>query len=75
MKLLRLKQAQAEKLFQDMSNEVKAIEFNNIKLSWYSRGGIPFADVMNMSSQQLEAVAKMIDENLELTKKSQMPFF
>lgn len=39
------------------------------------RGGASYEDVLNMSSDEREAISKLIDENLETTKKTQMPFF
>ena len=46
-----------------------------LKYSWYMRGGASYEDVLNMSSDERAAISKLIDENLETTKKTQMPFF
>lgn len=39
------------------------------------RGGVSYEDVLNMSSEERAAVNKLIEENLDTTKKTQMPFF
>jgi len=66
---------QIEKLTSEMVKEIDAIEFNSFKLSWYMRGGISHADIMNMPAKSIDVINKIIDENLETTKKTKMPFF
>ena len=58
-----------------MENECKDIKKNALKFSWYMRGGVSYEDVLNMSESEREAISQIIDENLETTKKTQMPFF
>jgi hypothetical protein len=58
-----------------MESETIAIKDNAIKMSWYMRGGVSYVDVLNMSSEERKAISKLIEENLETTKKSGLPFF
>jgi hypothetical protein len=58
-----------------MEEECTAIKKNALSMSWYMRGGVTYEDVLNMSSQEREEIKNIIDSNLEVTKKSQMPFF
>jgi hypothetical protein len=58
-----------------MTNECKDIKANALKQSWYMRGGVSYEDVLNMSSDERVAINKLIEENLDTTKKTQMPFF
>lgn len=44
-------------------------------MAWHMRGGATYEDVLNMSSSEREHISKLIDNNLEVTKKSQLPFF
>ena len=44
-------------------------------MAWYMRGGATYDDIMNMSIPEREAIAKIIEDNLETTKNSKMPFF
>lgn len=39
------------------------------------RGGAEYNDIMQMSSQERDAIAEIIKENLETTNKSKLPFF
>ena len=39
------------------------------------RGGVSYEDILNMSMQERDAITEIINENLETTKKTQMPFF
>lgn len=58
-----------------METECRSIERNALRLAWYMRGGILYEDVLNMSPQQREEIGNIIDENMETTKKSGLPFF
>jgi hypothetical protein len=44
-------------------------------MAWYMRGGASYEDILNMSSNERKAINQIIDSNLEVTKKSQLPFF
>jgi hypothetical protein len=39
------------------------------------RGGVTYEDVLNMSESEREAINKIVEDHLETTKKTQMPFF
>jgi hypothetical protein len=39
------------------------------------RGGVSYTDLLNMSSNERNDIGKLIEENLDTTKKSGMPFF
>ena len=58
-----------------MDAESIAIKDNAIKMSWYMRGGVTYEDVLNMSSEERKIISKLIEENLDTTKKSGLPFF
>lgn len=44
-------------------------------MAWYMRGGASYEDIMNMSESERRAINEIIENNLEITKKSQLPFF
>jgi imidazolonepropionase-like amidohydrolase len=75
MKLLHLDHEGVKKLIEDMEEECAAIKKNALSMSWYMRGGVTYEDVLNMSTMEREEIKKIIDGNLEVTKKSQLPFF
>jgi hypothetical protein len=58
-----------------MESDVRSIKHNALKLSWFMRGGISYTDVLNLSVQERESISKIIEDNLETTKKSNLPFF
>jgi hypothetical protein len=62
-------------MVEQMEQEANSIKSQNLKLSWYTRGGVSYHDVMNMSSDDRRLIADMIKENLETTKTSKLPFF
>jgi len=58
-----------------MESEVNTIKKNAISFAWYMRGGISYEDILNMSTEERKEVSELINSNLEVTKKSQLPFF
>ena len=58
-----------------MESEATSIKKTALKYSWYVRGGASYEDILNMSADERKAIGEIIDENLETTKKTQMPFF
>lgn len=75
MRLLYLDSESIQKLLDDMEKEVASIKHNALKLSWFMRGGISYTDILNLSQQERESITNIIEENLETTKKSNLPFF
>ncbi len=39
------------------------------------RGGASYEDILNMSTEERKAIANLIEENFDTTKKSGLPFF
>ena len=52
-----------------------SIPFNAHRLAWYFRGGIDYTDIMNMCREEIDNLNKIIDDNMETTKKTKLPFF
>lgn len=42
---------------------------------WYMRGGISFAEAMNLSYDEREIITEIVKANMETTKQSGLPFF
>ena len=63
------------KLLEGLDKEARAIKNESLKLSWYMRGGVTYDDIMMMSSQERVMMGKIVEENMEVTKKSGLPFF
>jgi hypothetical protein len=58
-----------------MEKECEAIKANSLRMAWYMRGGATYTDILNMSIGEREAINKIIEDNLETTKNSKLPFF
>jgi len=58
-----------------MEREADQIRQENLKLTWYMRGGVTYDQVMNMSVKERTMISEIAKENLETTKKSNLPFF
>lgn len=46
-----------------------------MKLCWYMRGSVSIEDIYIMGAEDREICATLINDNLETTKKSGLPFF
>lgn len=73
--LLNANPERIKKLIEQYETDVETIKKNALTMSWYMRGGASYEDILNMSVQERTAISKIIEENLETTKKSQLPFF
>jgi len=62
-------------LVERYEKDVKNIKQNILRIVWYMRGGVTYSEAMDMSIQEREIISKIIDENLETTKKINLPFF
>jgi hypothetical protein len=58
-----------------MDKETPDIRQEAIKVAWYMRGGATYNDVMQMSSTERKLVSELAKENIETTKKSNLPYF
>lgn len=44
-------------------------------MAWHMRGGATYEDILNMSVTERIEINKMIERNMEVTKKTQLPYF
>lgn len=75
MRILSLPYEQIIEEAKILDNEVKQIKDNVFKMAWYMRGAIPIDDAFATGAEDREIISKIIEENLETTKKSGLPFF
>jgi hypothetical protein len=75
LRLLHLDHEGVQKLIDDMEKECSEIKKNALSLSWYMRGGVSYEDILNMSYEERSHISKIIEGNMETTKKSNLPFF
>ena len=62
-------------LVEQMENQTKKIRHEILKLCWYMRGGLTYEEGMQLGYQEREIISSIINENLETTKKTNLPFF
>lgn len=58
-----------------MEGEQKNLKSEVFKVCWYMRGGISLDEAFALTIEDREIIASIIKDNLEVTKKSGMPFF
>jgi hypothetical protein len=58
-----------------MDKEINDIKQEALRMCWYMRGGITYDQALHLSSAERKLISKIIDDNLETTKKSGLPFF
>jgi hypothetical protein len=58
-----------------MDQESTGLRQEALKLAWYMRGGITYSEVLQLSFAERQYITKMVNENLETTKKTGLPFF
>lgn len=58
-----------------MDKEVKSLKENLLKMCWYMRGGVTYTEIVNMGSQEREAINRIIADNLETAKKTGRDFW
>jgi hypothetical protein len=57
-----------------LDKEARDIKKEILKMCWYMRG-LSYSEGMNLGFEEREIVADIIKENIEITKKTQLPFF
>lgn len=72
---MTLSDEEVQGLLDRMSKETRVIKKNAMVMAWYSRGGFKYEDILNTSTEEREILSEIVNDNLETTKKSQLPFF
>ena len=62
-------------LLDQMEREAKARKDDILRICWYMRGSLSYSEGMMLSRADQEIINKIIKDNLETTKKSNLPFF
>ena len=74
-RLLTATSEQITGITENMEQEAKSIREESFKLAWHMRGGITYEQVLQLSSAERTMIADLAKENLETTKKTNLPFF
>jgi hypothetical protein len=62
-------------LLGQLEKETKARKDDILRICWYMRGSLSYNEGMMLSRTDQEIINKIIKDNLETTKKSNLPFF
>jgi len=58
-----------------MDTESADIRREAVRMSWYMRGGMTYEQILNLSWEERVQINELIKDNLETTKKTNLPFF
>ncbi len=58
-----------------MEGDQKEFKSEIMKMCWYMRGGLTLEEGFSLSFEDRMLINDLIKENLETTKKTQLPFF
>jgi hypothetical protein len=62
-------------LVEDYESQVQSIKKNLLTMTWHMRGGVTYEEIMNMSVNERTIISKIVEEHMETTKKSGLPYF
>ena len=75
LRLLISSPEQISSYVDSLDKEAEQIKAESLRLSWHMRGGASYNDVMQMSSMERRLIGEIAKENIETTKKSNLPYF
>ena len=64
-----------ERLVKEFEKDAKAIKSELLKLCWFMRGSLSLTEAHLLTGEERDLIGKLITENLETTKSTQLPFF
>jgi hypothetical protein len=73
--LLTLDPDGVKRLIERYEKDVKDIRKSCLQMSWHLRGGATYEDVLNMSTEEREIINSIIEQHMETTKQSGLPYF
>lgn len=64
-----------DQIAKDLEEESKAIRKQLYKMAWYMRGSLSIEQAFMLDYNDRMIISDIIEENLETTKETRMPFF
>jgi hypothetical protein len=59
----------------DYEKQVRAIKKEILKICWYMRGGLTYDEAIMLGIEERNIIGKIVEDNMETTKNSGLPFF
>jgi hypothetical protein len=72
---LNLDLPEIEQIVKEMDEDSKALRKELFKMAWYMRGSLSIEEAFMLDIESRMAIAEIIQENLETTKETKLPFF
>lgn len=64
-----------EQIVKEMEEDSKALKKELFKMAWYMRGSLSIEEAYMLDISDRIAIGEIIQENLETTKETKLPFF
>ena len=58
-----------------MEKDCLSIKKSALTMAWHMRGGASYEDILNMSTSERQEINSIIEDHLEITKKTNLPYF
>lgn len=58
-----------------LEKEANSIRSDSLRLAWHMRGGITYDHVLQMSAAERQMISVLAKDNIETTKKTNLPWF
>ena len=62
-------------MIKNFDKDSKALKKNILKICWHMRGGITYSEALEISFHEREIINGIIEENINTTKETGLPFF
>ena len=72
---MTLNDGEIVKLVESLESESKTLKKLLFQMSWYMRGSISIEQAFQLDFENREIISSIINENLETTKETGLPFF
>ena len=73
--MIQSSEEEITRMLNKMTREAKELKADVIKMIWFMRGAISLSEAMLLTNRDREIISKLIEENLQITKDSGLPFF
>lgn len=72
---MSLNEGEIISLLKRYDRDSKAIKEDILRMCWAMRGSISYDDAMLLSEQERKIIGKIIEDNLDITKKTGLNYF
>jgi len=72
-KLVSSDEQQIVTYLEKLNKDIKKLETELLKIVWYMRGGVSLNEAYQLTTYQRKEIAKIVEDNIELTKKTGLP--